>query len=150
MAIEEDSRLDVRLDETYCAPGKRGKTKLTREKYRISCFVSGPFPDAVTVRRPPLYRNDDGSWPALPPDERIHVTGSVITGPPPAKAWMRITGITDLEDLSEAVVWVAAHELFHYLRATRQIPGRNTEIEADRFADEHLALFTGKFTVKRR
>lgn len=189
MAIEEDSRLDVRLDETYCAPGvdfvrelcegydlsklaylklapgsvagariygvrrspgKRDKTKLTREKYRISCSVSGPFPDAVIVRRPPLYRNDDGSWPALPLDERIHVTGSVVTGSPPAKAWMRIGGITDLEDVSEAVVWIASHELFHYLRATRQIAGRNTETEADRFADEVLEEYRNPGVESRR
>ena len=122
-------------------PDKAARSSLTREFYRISCFVRGPFPDCVSVRRPPVYRNDDGSWPRLPIDERIYTRGGVETGPPPAKAWMRITAITDLEDASEAVVWIAAHEMFHYLRATRQIPGRNTGIEADAFADQTLREF---------
>ena len=124
-------------------PSKHGKTPLTRNYYRISCFVQGPFPDGVSVRRPPVYRNDDGSWPRLPVDERIYTRGGVETGPPPAKAWIRITSITDLDDASEAAVWIAAHEMFHYLRASRQIPGRNTEIEADAFADETLREFRG-------
>lgn len=124
-------------------PGKAARTRLTREFYRISCFVQGPFPDGVSVRRPPVYRNDDGSWPRLPVDERIYTRGGVETGPPPAKAWIRITSITDLDDASEAAVWIAAHEMFHYLRASRQIPGRNTEIEADAFADETLREFRG-------
>lgn len=121
-------------------PSKHGKTPLTRNYYRISCFVQGPFPDGVSVRRPPIYRNDDGSWPVLPANS--YITGHVSKGEPPAKAWWRITSVTHLENAAEAVVWICAHELFHYLRATRQIPGRNTEIEADAFADRTLALFT--------
>lgn len=124
-------------------PDKAGKTALTRKFYRISCFVQGPFPDGISVRRPPVYRNEDGSWPRLPVDERIYTTGGVETGPPPAKAWMRITSITDLDNASEAAVWIVAHEMFHYLRATRQIPGRNTEIEADALADQILREFRG-------
>lgn len=126
---------------TGCAgsPQKYGKSRLTRENYRISCFVQGPFPDGVSVRRPPLYRNDDGSWPALP--EGCYIKGHVTKGEPPAKAWWQLRAVTPLENPADAVVWICAHELFHYLRATRQIPGRNTEIEADRFADETLQTF---------
>ena len=183
MGVEALSRLDVRLDETSCAPqtglagvgfirelvegydvsklaylkiapgsggggrvygvcrfpNKYGKTPLTRENYRISCFVQGPFPDGVSVRRPPIYRNEDGSWPVLPAN--CYITGHVSKGEPPAKAWWRITSVTHLANAAEAVVWICAHELFHFLRATRQIPGRNTEIEADTFADRKLAAF---------
>lgn len=123
-------------------PCKDGKSPLTRRMYRISCFVQGPFPDGVSVRRPPVYRNADGSWPALP--EGCYITGHVSKGPPPQKAWWRLTAVTPLEDASEAVVWICAHELFHFLRATRQIPGKNTEIEADAFADKTLQGFTGR------
>jgi hypothetical protein len=34
----------------------------------------------------------------------------------------------------EAVVHLLAHECFHFLRHSRQIPGRNRENEADQFA----------------
>jgi hypothetical protein len=52
---------------------------------------------------------------------------------------------TRLKNLDEAIVWVLAHEAFHFLRRTRQIPGRNTEIAADQFADETLAFYlTGR------
>jgi len=46
-----------------------------------------------------------------------------------------------VNDLSEATVWIVAHEAFHWLRMTRQISGRNTEIEADAFADKMLDEF---------
>ena len=41
--------------------------------------------------------------------------------------------------LDEGIIWIVAHEAFHFLRRTGQVPGRNTEIEADRFADEQLS-----------
>jgi hypothetical protein len=41
----------------------------------------------------------------------------------------------------EGIVWIVAHEAFHWLRKTRQIPGRNTEVEADAFADRKLQEF---------
>jgi hypothetical protein len=46
-----------------------------------------------------------------------------------------------VESLDEAIVWVLSHEAFHFLRRSRQIPGRNTEIEADRFADDRLRFY---------
>ncbi len=39
------------------------------------------------------------------------------------------------------MVWIVAHEAFHFLRRTRQVAGRNTEIFADQFADDRLAEF---------
>lgn len=120
-------------------PQKNGKSPLTRRMYRISCFVQGPFPDGVSVRRPPIYRGDDGSWPVVPAN--CYITGHLSKGPPPAKAWWRISAVTALDDAADAVVWICAHELFHFLRATRQIPGKNTEIEADSFADRKLGEF---------
>ena len=50
-------------------------------------------------------------------------------------------GKTVVQNLDEAIVWIVGHEAFHWLRRTRQIPGRNTEIEADQFADEQLQAF---------
>jgi Zn-dependent peptidase ImmA (M78 family) len=49
-----------------------------------------------------------------------------------------VLGYTEVQTVDEAIVWILSHEMFHYLRQTRQVEGRNTEIEADKFADEHL------------
>jgi len=40
----------------------------------------------------------------------------------------------ELESEDEVLVFLAAHEAFHYLRKTRQVEGRHGEIEADAFA----------------
>lgn len=128
-------------------PVKTAKTELTRTRYRISCFIQGPFPILVRVRRSPLYRNTDGTWPTLPGGHRI--TGGKTKGPPPQKAWLRLEAVTILADAAEAVVWICAHELYHFLRATRQVPGRNDEIHADRFADAALEEFRGPVAVQQ-
>jgi hypothetical protein len=51
-----------------------------------------------------------------------------------------------METREIGLVHVFAHELFHYLRRSRQIPGRNGENEADQFAlaieDEFRRRFT--------
>ncbi len=54
------------------------------------------------------------------------------------REWKRMMGYTEVMTLDEGIIWIVAHEAFHFLRRTHQIPGRNTEIEADRFADEQL------------
>jgi hypothetical protein len=46
-----------------------------------------------------------------------------------------------LRDQDEALVWIIAHEVFHYLRRIRQIDGKNGEIEADRYAEVVLRTF---------
>ena len=35
---------------------------------------------------------------------------------------------------TQPLVFLVAHEAFHYLRRTKQVPGRHGEIEADAFA----------------
>lgn len=114
----------------------------TREKplYRLSCQVPGPFPAEIITRRPPLYRGADGSWPSLPAGCKAgaycQATKQGVT-----RYWIRVTSLTVVHNLSEAIIWIVSHEGFHFLRRERQVPGRNTEIEADRFADEQLALY---------
>ena len=103
--------------------------------YCISCQVPGPFPHQIEVRRPPLYRQPDGSWPQLPEGcvEGMHCIAGQQGG---LKEWKRVLGHTEVLTLDEGIIWIMAHETFHFLRQTGQIPGRNTEIEADGFADE--------------
>lgn len=117
----------------------RGRTPRTRTMYRISCFVRGPFPAPIVTRKRPLYRNEDGSFPAVP--DGLFARGIKALGAPPEKAWLMLGGETKLADAGETVVWICVHELYHYLRATRQVSGRNAEIEADAFADARLEAF---------
>lgn len=104
---------------------------------RISCQVPGPFPTDIVTRRKPVYRRPDGSWP---PEAR-KATGPVLKDRRTGRQWRRVYDVTRVNDLDEAVVWIFAHEAFHWLRRTGQIPGRNTEIAADAFADAQLARF---------
>jgi Zn-dependent peptidase ImmA (M78 family) len=39
------------------------------------------------------------------------------------------------------MIWVVGHELFHYLRDTRQIEGKNTEAQANEFGLKCLKEF---------
>lgn len=112
-------------------------TKLN-PKYRLLCQVPGPFPCEILIRRSPLYRNADGSWPRVPAG---CARGTHFIDRRTGREWIRVYGKTALRDVNEGIVWIVAHEAFHYLRRTRQVPGRNTEIDADRFADEQLLAY---------
>lgn len=105
--------------------------------YRIYCYVPGPFPYRIETRQPPIYRLMDGSWPPIPAGclgglyREARAKGKV-------REWRRVIGYTEVQSRGEGIVWIVAHEMFHFLRRTRQVTGRNTEIEADRFADDQL------------
>ena len=44
----------------------------------------------------------------------------------------------ELRNEDEVLVFLVAHEAFHYLRKTKQVAGRHGEIEADAFALQAL------------
>jgi hypothetical protein len=50
--------------------------------------------------------------------------------------WKRLYRPLELGNEDEVLVFLVAHEAFHYLRKTRQVEGRHGEIEADAFALE--------------
>jgi len=112
-----------------------------RKGFRISIQVPGPFPFDIKVRRAPIYLLGGRSRELLPGEQEGEHVVSMRGGVP--KAWIRVVAHARLETMDEAVVWVGAHEAFHFLRRTRQIPGRNVEIEADAHADRMLASFRG-------
>ena len=118
----------------YPDPGRGIKT------YRITCSIKPPFPSSVHTRRSPLYAREDGTYPPVPegltPGQQF-----VSRRNGRERRWVRLYGKTRLETLDEAVVWILSHEAYHFLRRTRQVPGRNAEIEADRFSDEALEHF---------
>lgn len=101
-----------------CYYPEKGVRKGLRSTYRISCHVGNEWGCGIETRKSPLY----------------HHNGS----------WTRRYSMTFVEDINEGVVWIAAHELFHFLRRTRQVEGINTEIQADAFADARLAEFRGR------
>lgn len=109
-------------------------------RYRISCQVPGPFPARIPTRQPPVYRRADGSWPPIPDGCSEGISCRAEQGGGVVREWKRVIGYTDARTRDEGLVWIIAHEAFHFLRHTRQVEGRNTEIEADRFADEQLRL----------
>jgi hypothetical protein len=86
----------------------------------------------------PLYRSLDGSWPEVPAGCRL---AGHRHDPRTGREWHRLlTGYT-LRSMNEAVVFVGAHEVFHFLRHSRQLGGRNGENEADQFASGQLDEF---------
>jgi len=110
--------------------------------YRISCQVPGPFPCDLPTRQSPVYITPDGSHPPFPPGTR---PGDRVKDRRTGREWIRMLGSTRLRTMDEAIVWVLAHEAFHFLPRTRQVPGRNNEIQAYRFADDTLRFYlTGK------
>ncbi len=118
-----------------------------RPTYRLKCSAPGPFACITVTRRSPLYRRPDGSYPRAPRGCR---RGDQCYDPRTGRAWYRVLGRTHLATLDEGIVWIVSHEAFHFLRRSRQVPGRNNEIEADRFADEQLEAFRESASVTPR
>jgi hypothetical protein len=110
--------------------------------YRINCNVSkhAPYPIAYYTRVSPLYRNPDGTWPEVPEG---HEVGHryVATRDGKRVQWRRLYRLLMLKNEDEVVVFLVAHEAFHYLRKTRQVEGRHGEIEADAFALKALEQY---------
>ncbi len=115
----------------------RGVCKTPRNGcgYRINCNVSkhAAYPIYQYMRVSPLYRNPDGTWPAAPEG---HLVGDryVAARNGESVQWRRLYRPLELRSEDEVLVFLVAHEAFHYLRRTRQVGGRHGEIEADAFA----------------
>jgi hypothetical protein len=105
----------------------------SRKGYRISVQVPGPFPYVHRRYVRPLYQNLDGTWPPIPLGSRpAGYCESMRNGV--VKRWQRLTTEYVFETRAIGIVHVFGHEMFHFLRHSRQIPGRNGENEADQFA----------------
>jgi len=118
-----------------CWPPKTGlrvKGKPQLLTFRLSCQVPGPWPDEVDLRLSPLYPVD-GIFPPLPdgcrrgPYNERHQDGKVVR-------WVQVYRPIMIDTQSEAIVFIGAHECYHWLRKTRQVPGRQDEAHADAFA----------------
>ena len=116
-----------------------------RPTYHISCFAPGPFPGVTVTRKRPLYPRADGTFARAPRGCR---RGDLCHDPRTGRFWYRVIGKTHLATLDQAIVWIVSHESFHFLRHTRQIAGRDNEIEADQFADDQLNVFRSQPIVE--
>src|SRR5215212_3928715 len=108
--------------------------------YRINCKANTRmgWPAPQYQRVSPLYRNLDGTWPEVPDD---HFTGEWLIDSKTGREWRRLYRRLWLETEDEGLVYIIAHEAYHYLRHTRQIVGKNVEIDADRYSEEMLERF---------
>ena len=116
--------------------------------YRINCNVSRhtPYPMAYYIRVSTFYRNPDGTWPEVPEG---HKAGDhyVATRGSKNVQWKRLYRPLELMSEEEVLVFLVAHEAFHYLRKTRQVAGRHGEIEADAFALKTLEQYRGRSSI---
>ena len=116
----------------------RGVCKMPRNGggYRINCNVSShaAYPIYQYMRVPPLYRNPDGTWPKAPEGHLVGDRYVAARNNGQSVQWKRLYLPLELGNEDEVLVFLVAHETFHYLRKTRQVEGRHGEIEADAFA----------------
>jgi hypothetical protein len=125
----------------------RGVCKMPRNwgGYRINCNVSehAAYPIYQCMRVSPLYRNPDGSWPKAPEGHRVGDRYVAARSNGESVQWKRLYYPLELRSEDEVLVFLVAHEAFHYLRKTRQVEGRHGEIEADAFALRMLGHYRG-------
>ena len=116
----------------------RGVCKMPRNEggYRINCNVSkyAAYPIYQYIRVSPLYRNPDGTWPKAPEGHLVGDRYVATRSNGESVQWKRLYHPLELRSEDEVLVFLVAHEAFHYLRKTRQVEGRHGEIEADAFA----------------
>jgi hypothetical protein len=128
--------------EKYAFRGVCKSPSKRRGRYRINCNVSRytKYPVSYRMRVSPLYREPDGTWPEVP--EGHEVGGRYVsTRNGKGVQWRRLYRPLEFENEEEVLVFLIAHEAFHYLRKTRQVEGRHGEIEADAFALRTLELY---------
>lgn len=110
--------------------------------YRISCQIPGPFPLTTHIRKSPVYMNSDGTYPSSGLNEcPCHANEFVERN---GTKWRRVYTLQNINDADEAIVFIIGHEYFHFLRNSRQIPGRNTEAQADVHGELLLDMWRDK------
>jgi hypothetical protein len=123
----------------------RGVCKMPRSggEYRINCNVSrhAAYPIYQYMRISPLYRNPDGTWPKAPEGHLVGDRYIAARSNGESVQWKRLYRPLELGSEDEVLVFLVAHESFHYLRKTRQVEGRHGEIEADAFALKMLEQY---------
>jgi hypothetical protein len=107
--------------------------------------IPGPFPWTMERYTRPLYRDHDGMWPEIPDGCRL---AGYCRDDRTGREWHRLRTRYMLRTLQEGIVFVGVHEVFHFLRHSRQIAGRNGENEADQFAPGQLHDFRQRSSIR--
>jgi hypothetical protein len=94
----------------------------------------------------PLYRNADGTWPEVPEGHKVG-DHYVATRHGKNIQWKRLYRPLEIQSEDEVLVFLVAHEAFHYLRRTNQVDGRHGQIEADAFALKTLEQYRGRSSI---
>jgi hypothetical protein len=92
------------------------------------------YPAYQRMRVSPLYRNPDGTWPNTTDGRLVGNRYVAARSDGQRVQRKRLYRTLELGSEDEVLVFLVAHEAFHYLRKTRQVEGRHGEIEADAFA----------------
>jgi hypothetical protein len=131
----------------------RGVCKMPRNggAYRINCNVSerATYPAYQRMRVSPLYRNPDGTWPKTPEGHLVGDRYVAARSNGQSVQWKRLYRPLESGSEDEVLVFLVAHEAFHYLRKTRQVEGRHGEIEADAFALKLLEQYRDGLDITR-
>ena len=131
----------------------RGVCKMPRNGsgYRINCNVSrhAAYPINQYIRVSPLYRNPDGTWPKVSEGHKVGDRYVAARGNRKGVQWKRLYRPLELGSEDEVLVFLVAHEAFHYLRKTKQVEGRHGEIEADAFALKMLEQYRDGANISR-
>ena len=67
------------------------------------------------------------------PEEYCYLS-CCIPGPCPGEIQLAYGGKFILNTLDEGFVWIYGHEIYHYLARTKQLKGKDNEVNADRYA----------------
>jgi hypothetical protein len=136
--------------ERYAFRGVCKSPTKERSGYRINCNVSrhAHYPISYRMRVSPLYRKPDGTWPEAPEGYKAG-DRYVATRDGKRIQWKRLYRPLELGNEDEALVFLVAHEAFHYLRKTRQVQGRHGEIQADAFALKALKWYLERTPARK-
>jgi hypothetical protein len=128
--------------EMYAFRGVCKSPRKENGRYRINCNVSkhARYPITYYLRVSPLYRNPDGTWPKTPKGHKLGEHYTATRGGKDVQ-WKRLYRPLELRNEDEVLMFLVAHEAFHYLRRARQVEGRHGEIGADAFALKMLEQY---------
>jgi hypothetical protein len=92
----------------------------------------------------------DGTWPEVPEGHKVGDRYVATRDDGTRIQWRRLYCPLELKKEDEVLVFLVAHEAFHYLRRTKKVEGRHGKIEADAFALRILEQYREGTGAKRR
>lgn len=135
-------RMDMGRDGSEGCYGRCWYPQGRGGKFKISMQVPGPFPFRLHIRRPPIYYDSNNIPSRILLADEVKGAFTEAHNDSGVTRWNKVTSSTILTNRDMGIIWLGAHEAYHFLCKSKQIKGRNGEIEADAFADKKLLDFT--------